>query len=279
MVHTVPRQASPPRLLHAVLCVSALALVISSSAGAVGRYPDPSGDSSSAPDLRGADVRRSGTALTFLVHHNRAALANDEFVAVAMDTDLNAATGRRGLDWLLLVYSRDRTRTARWNGSSWVLGASRSLQATGAPNALTLRIDAGEFGIGNSLRVIVIAKKGTADDRLPERGAVSYRTGDENPQKALPPTFQVRPVVYLRHVQRGRNSVIARYSLHGTGRDAKAVIRVFRGTRVVKTARTGWVLAGRNRVFRWRGKGATRICVTPYDRASGKGTTVCKKPR
>ena len=82
-----------------LVCTVALALCAAQIARADASYTDPTGDSTTAPDVTTVTAANDAAGnLTFTVRTNQPTLAADAVIDIAFDIDHNPQTGGNGVD-------------------------------------------------------------------------------------------------------------------------------------------------------------------------------------
>jgi hypothetical protein len=183
-----PRVMRPNRLsLHRFGRVLAPNSTASNSA----TFPDPSGDSGSAPDVTTVTVASddAGNIMFTIAFSNRPALQSQDVVVIGLDSDQNLATGGPGgLEYGLAAVGTFSGGVAllQWNGSTFqpVTTPASSLSGSYGVGAggglLTIRINRSDLGgtTGFNFAVGTSGDNGmTIGDLAPNSGTWSYQLG------------------------------------------------------------------------------------------------------
>jgi hypothetical protein len=119
----------------------ALALVAAGAAGAETTYTDPTGDSTTAPDLTSVVVANDPAGnVSFRVNvANQPTLAADADVLLVLDADRNPGTGQDGFDYLVVFSGADSSfGLLRWNGSDFEVAPSTTFRVSYSAGVLTI---------------------------------------------------------------------------------------------------------------------------------------------
>jgi hypothetical protein len=129
-----------------LVSTAALALGAAQVAKADANYTDPTGDSTTAPDITGVTaVNDAAGNLTFTVKTSHVALGADSLVDIAFDTDQNSQTGGGGVEFFFLIGS-DGWEFVRWDGAKWVAAAAASANGGYANGVATFKISKADLG-------------------------------------------------------------------------------------------------------------------------------------
>jgi hypothetical protein len=125
--------------------LTSLALLIVQGAAAEQTFTDPPGDSGPGPDITSVLVSddAAGTITFKVTTANRPALTEDYSLGLHLDTDSNAATGREGSDFLVLVLSVGGSPNAllgEYAGGTLNVKVSSSATASYANGVATISI-------------------------------------------------------------------------------------------------------------------------------------------
>jgi hypothetical protein len=300
LVNISPRTTKTHRwTIVAPLCVVG-ALVVAGVAGAANTsgFSDRAGDVRLAPDITSVDVSNddAGT-ITIRTTYGKDALTPGlpgEQLGVALDLDQNPDTGTVyygtevafGLDFGL---GGTRLRFARAAGSDFTPATPpSSLTGTfdGTTGTVTLTVKAADLGLtpNDGFNLVAISSSIAGDaDLAPDLRTYNYQQVAGTPQRPLPP--DTRAPVDQAYASKGVHGQIAflEYSAQD-GRAATAdTIRVYRGTRLLKTIRIAlgdanpfWTYDPRWRVPR-NVRGRLRFCVQSVDAAGNKSNLSCAR--
>jgi hypothetical protein len=147
----------------------ALALVATSVAGAETTYTDPTGDSTTAPDLTSVVVSNDATGnITFRgTVANQATLAPDAAILLALDTDHSASTGDGGFEYLFVYDGADSSfGLLRWNGAEYAAAPSRTFRVSYAANVLTVTGNRSELGNTKAFFFYLVGAQFDANDEV-----------------------------------------------------------------------------------------------------------------
>jgi len=147
-------------------------------------YPDPTGDSATAPDITSVVVSNdANNQITFRVYVGKLVVPSDARVVVAIDSDQNASTGASGTDYLLLAdLSNNTFGLARWDGSTFVGAPSTTATASNDSTGITFAVNASELGNTKGFNFWVRTLQGTTvaagnHDDAPDSGSWNYQLG------------------------------------------------------------------------------------------------------
>jgi hypothetical protein len=171
------RRAGP---LAALATALGLMLVPSASPQGGPAYADPSGDSSSAPDVTGVTVLGDkGTGqVIFRITGSNLSTASDLVTLLAIDSDANPTTGNpdwNGADYLFGLDS-EGYGFVHWNGSDWVDTSYATVRVTGGGSNVTISVNRSEIGNTSEFNFSVESKNTTtkAYDDAPDLGMYNY---------------------------------------------------------------------------------------------------------
>jgi hypothetical protein len=164
--------------------VVAATVAVVGSAGATGRYTDPTGDSGAAPDITGATVSSTADGqILFRVGVANLPSSGDVQAVLAIDADANPDTGHfesGGTEYLFVVdQSDDSYGFARWTGSEWDWDTPyTTVDVTTASNGVTIGVNRSELGGTNQLNfwtrtMTADGGDGKSDD-APDDGVWNY---------------------------------------------------------------------------------------------------------
>jgi hypothetical protein len=174
---------SRQRALAAILAlISAVALTAAGTAGAVGRYTDPSGDGKGSADVTGVSVASDANGqILFTISTAGDPEAEGGAAVLFLDTDVNMASGAPGTlgaDFLLAVEA-DGYSFGRWTGSDWDWNPPHStVRVMTNANSALFSVNRSELGATESFNFWVRAVRGAAAsgqlDDAPDDGAFNY---------------------------------------------------------------------------------------------------------
>ena len=161
---------------------AAVALMTAATSQAVGRYTDPAGDSRGAPDITGVTVASDPNG-QILFTINVAGLQRGAMMAtaLALDTDVNPATGSSGWpgsEYLFVVDQYSYSfEFGRWTGSEWNWDTpSATVRVRDGAGSLLVSVNASELGGAQSMNFSVSSftdVDGQFDD-APDDGGFNY---------------------------------------------------------------------------------------------------------
>jgi hypothetical protein len=134
---------------HIAWAAAALALVAAAVAGAETTFTDPTGDSTTAPDLTSVAVANDAAGnITFRVNvANQPTLAADAEVVLLLDTDRNVATGEDGDDFIVYFSGANSSfGLLRWDGSDYVLAPATTFRVSYTGGVFTVTGNRSELG-------------------------------------------------------------------------------------------------------------------------------------
>jgi hypothetical protein len=176
--------------LGALLAVSsAVVLAGAGTAGAVGRYTDPSGDGKGSADVTGVSVASDANGqILITVSTAGNPDANGGSVVLFLDTDVNLATGKPGTLGADFLFGMDADSYgfARWTGSAWDWDTPYSTVrvATNASGAI-VSVNRTELGATESfnfwVRTVTGEEASEQLDDAPDDGTFNYKLAAGGP--------------------------------------------------------------------------------------------------
>jgi hypothetical protein len=176
--------------LGALLAVaSAIALTGAGTAGALGRYTDPSGDGKGSADVTGVSVASDANGqILFTINTASNPEANGGSVMLFLDTDVNLASGRPGTLGADFLFGMDAEGYgfARWTGSAWDWDTPYSTVRvmTNASGAI-VSVNRSELGVTDSfnfwVRTVTGEEASEQLDDAPDDGAFNYKLAAGGP--------------------------------------------------------------------------------------------------
>lgn len=164
--------------------LTGVALLLSSAAGAVGRYTDPARDGGEAPDITNVSVTSDASGqIELRVDVVDLPSPADIRTFLVLDTDLNEETGAPdtlGADYLFVVDELDDTYSfGRWTGSDWDWETPyATVRVDSNRTSVAFSVNRSELGNTEAFNFWVRTRKGevAADqaDTAPEDGAWNY---------------------------------------------------------------------------------------------------------
>lgn len=162
--------------------VSAIALTGAGAAGAVGRYPDPSGDGKGSADVTGVSVASDAVGqVVFTVSTAADPEASGGWTVLLLDTDANPATGASsslGAEYLLAA-EEEGWSFGRWTGSGWDWETPYTTVRV-IPNAAGVLFSVNRSDLGGTASINFWARSGRGDaalgqvDDAPDDGTFNY---------------------------------------------------------------------------------------------------------
>jgi len=126
--------------------LAALALAAVQVAGAGVSYPDPAGDSTTAPDVTTVTAANDEAGnLTLTVKTNQPTLSTDAVVDIAFDTDHNPDTGGNGVEYAFFIAS-DGWDFVKWDGSRFVRASAPSANGSYVNGVATFKVSKTDLG-------------------------------------------------------------------------------------------------------------------------------------
>ena len=165
-----------------LMIIFALALLVAAPAGGrvleVGFLDDKPGDGT--PDITRIRAGSNATAVTFIVDlANQTKLAENQVLAILIDSDLNPATGLNGVDFLLAMVVNEEVGLLRWNGTQFV--ASESQSAYGYyHNGFRLAVNRSDLALASpTLRFVAVTFPAESADSAPDDTFAEYTLANE----------------------------------------------------------------------------------------------------
>jgi hypothetical protein len=177
------RRAGSGALLAVVTAVvTAIALTAAGTAGAVGRYPDASGDGKGSADVTGVSVMSDTVGqIIFTISTAADPKAGGGWTAVFLDTDANPATGALGTlgaDYLLGL-EEGGYDFGRWTGSDWDWNTPyTTVRVNSSATGVMFSVNRSE--LGGTASINFWARNGRGDpvlgqmDDAPDDGTFNY---------------------------------------------------------------------------------------------------------
>jgi hypothetical protein len=175
--------------LLAFVAVGAVILLFTAvGAGAAGRYTEPTGDSTSAPDIKGASVTSNAAGqLVFSIDIvNLPSPANVQ-TFLFIDSDAKASTGDtdlRGAEYFFAVDESDNSYGfGHWNGSSWDDVPGATVTVTAGAGGVRISVNQSELAGTAEFNFWVGTRNGAdnARDKAPDFGAWNYSVAAGGP--------------------------------------------------------------------------------------------------
>jgi hypothetical protein len=164
--------------------LGAVMLVLAGSAGGMGKYTDPTGDSGSAPDITGVTVASDQASGQIVFHVDIASLPRGADVRtwLYIDSDANPVTGdvsMDGSDYGFVVDQSDNSYGfGHWYGSDWENAPYSTVRVISSPSGVTISVNRSE--LGNTSEFNFWAESETGDgsagkwDGAPDEGQWNY---------------------------------------------------------------------------------------------------------
>lgn len=180
-------------LLAAPAALAATALfLLAPSAGAVGRYADPTGDSGGAPDITGVSVASDpGGQILFTINVANLPSPAEVQTLLFLNTDGDPNTGMPdslGADYVFVVDESDNTYGfLRWTGAEWSETPFSTVSVRSSSTSVTVSVNRSELGSTTAFNFWARTIQGDARDTAPELGAWNYslQAGGPDVQAAL----------------------------------------------------------------------------------------------
>ncbi len=129
-----------------LVCTVALALCAAQIARADASYTDPTGDSTTAPDVTTVTAANDAAGnLTFTVRTNQPTLAADAVIDIAFDIDHNPQTGGNGVEFAFFIGS-DGWDFVKWDGTKFALANAASAHGSYANGVATFKVSKADLG-------------------------------------------------------------------------------------------------------------------------------------
>jgi hypothetical protein len=152
----------------------ALLLLGASGSQAADTFTDPAGDAfGGAADITQVVVSNDFDGnITFALTTNLTAFTSDDSIAIVLDTDKNAATGTRGVDYAIVTNATGAT-LLQWNGTAFTtVGTPQT-----SNNNLTITVNRSDLG-GTTGFVFAVSSLLTSNpvarDNAPDAGGWTY---------------------------------------------------------------------------------------------------------
>jgi hypothetical protein len=163
-----------PLIGSAAVLVAAIAFAASASGAGEKSFSDSAGDASAALDITNVTVSSTGSRLTFRIEvANVPVLGEDDLVGVAIDADRNEATGRDGVDDVVLL-AAGAVVFGRWDGSTFAETLDHQPIGASYANGATITIDTADLGGTKSFDFFVLGIRGDSADDAPDTGWWTY---------------------------------------------------------------------------------------------------------
>jgi hypothetical protein len=164
--------------VSAVVVATAL-LMLAASAGGVGRYTDPSGDSNGAPDITGASVTSAPNGqIRFEIRINNLPSQGDVQTYLFINADADPVTGSLdtvGADYAFLIDQLDRKYGFfRWSGTEWSKTPNSTVQVSSSSGGVTVSVNRSELGNTSGFHFWAQTAQGDAMDIAPDPGVWNY---------------------------------------------------------------------------------------------------------
>jgi hypothetical protein len=179
-------------LLAVSAVVTTAVLLLAASAGAVGRYNDPSGDSNGAPDITGVRVASAPNGqIIFEIRITNLPSPADVQTYLLINTDSDPITGSletAGADYAFVVDERDDTYAfMRWNGTTWDDAPNSTVQVRSNSAGVLVSVNRSELGNTSRFYFWTRTVQGHATDTAPDTGLWNYSlaAGGPDVQAAL----------------------------------------------------------------------------------------------
>jgi hypothetical protein len=160
------------------------ALALAASAGAIGRYSDPSGDGNGAPDIQRVDVASDATGqIVFTISVDDLPSPSDVRSFLLLNTDMDPETGAPdslGSDFVFVLDESDNTYGfAHWNGEEWDWDTPyATVSVSSGRRSAVISVNRSELADTSEFNFWVRTRTGdvSADqaDTAPELGAWNY---------------------------------------------------------------------------------------------------------
>jgi hypothetical protein len=169
--------------------VASVALLAATSAGATGRYVDPSGDASGGPDITSVSVVSDAVGqILFTVGVSGIGDGQDGLFLLGLDTDLNDATGDPDMSGADYVFAVDHETYVfqHWTGTAWGDTPNSTVHVAGDSPSITISVNRSEIGNASGFNFWVgsgHAAEGSAQsDGAPDDGVWNYSLQANGPE-------------------------------------------------------------------------------------------------
>jgi hypothetical protein len=168
-----------PLVAVSAVVVTTAVLLLAASAGAVGRYTDPSGDSNGAPDITGVAVTSApGGQIVFDIRITNLPSPADVQTYLFINTDNDSNTGcpcADGADYGFVVDElKDAYRFARWNGTAWDDTPDSTVEVRSGSAGALVSVNRSELGNTSGFHFRTRTVQGDASDTAPDTGLWNY---------------------------------------------------------------------------------------------------------
>jgi hypothetical protein len=176
-----------PLLAAPAVLVATAVLLLAASAGAAGRYTDPSGDSNGAPDITGATVGSAPNGqIVFTIRVTNLPSPADVQTYLFINADNDRNTGSLagdGADYGFAVDELDNTYSfARWNGTEWSETPDSTVQVASGSAEVLVSVNRSELGNTSGFRFWARTVQGDAMDTAPDAGQWNYSLAAGGPE-------------------------------------------------------------------------------------------------
>lgn len=176
------KRAGPP-----VTVVCAIALVLAPSASSQGKYSDPVGDNSTAPDVTGVTVssdKASGQVI-FQISGTKLSSSDDYPTFLDIDSDANPLTGDvfgGGADYSFEI-GQSTYGFWHWNGSDWVQTAYSTVRIFTRSTGVMVSVNRSEIGNPTDFNFSATSVDwpNKKFDSAPDDGMFNYSLDDGGP--------------------------------------------------------------------------------------------------
>jgi hypothetical protein len=152
----------------AAAAVAAIVVVLPASAAGPLSFSDPTGDSTTAPDVAGVAVSNdpAGNVSFAISIPNRTELASDDVVFVFVDSDRSAATGQFGFDYAASLEG-PVAELDKWDGTDFRPFTHGAFTASFATGVATITVRRADIGNPKAFDFGLITFKGTDPETAP----------------------------------------------------------------------------------------------------------------
>jgi hypothetical protein len=270
-----------PRVLTALFAVLVAALALATTAAAERTFADPAGDAGTAPDITQVVVSDGVGLISFLVS---VPLAPSTAVALYLNTDRNASTGKDGNEFVVVASIDPEGAKVfdgeRWNGSAWEEHEPASLQVYSTASGVEFAFAPSDVGIVDAVAFLVRSLRVAGDtvesfEDAPD-GAIPWEYALSKPSPTSPPAPTIaigKPSTTPLRLLAGRRATV-RFPLSG-GSTAGAVVSAFAAIGGKKVASTANLIGGAGRVVLVIPRSATgkKLVLRLAVKLGGKTTT------